>query len=48
MAQQQIDIIIMDVNLPGQSGLELAESLREQNNIGLVFLTAATAMTTVY
>ncbi|RUO23594.1 two-component system response regulator ArcA [Aliidiomarina iranensis] len=39
MAQQQIDIIIMDVNLPGQSGLELAESLREQNNIGLVFLT---------
>ncbi|MFU8783530.1 two-component system response regulator ArcA [Aliidiomarina sp.] len=39
MAQQAIDIIIMDVNLPGQSGLELAESLREQNNIGLVFLT---------
>ena len=26
MAQQPIDIIIMDVNLPGQSGLELAES----------------------
>ncbi|MCC5855714.1 MAG: two-component system response regulator ArcA [Idiomarina sp.] len=39
MAQQEIDIIIMDVNLPGQSGLELAESLREQKNIGLVFLT---------
>ncbi|WP_194757015.1 response regulator [Aliidiomarina indica] len=39
MAQQPIDIIIMDVNLPGQSGLELAESLREQDNIGLVFLT---------
>lgn len=39
MAQQPVDLIIMDVNLPGQSGLELAESLREQNNIGLVFLT---------
>lgn len=39
MAQQPIDIIIMDVNLPGQNGLELAESLREQNNIGLIFLT---------
>jgi len=39
MAQQPVDIIIMDVNLPGQNGLELAESLREQNNIGLIFLT---------
>lgn len=39
MAQQPVDLIIMDVNLPGQSGLELAESLREQKNIGLVFLT---------
>jgi two-component system aerobic respiration control protein ArcA len=39
MAQQSVDLIIMDVNLPGQSGLELAESLREQKNIGLVFLT---------
>lgn len=39
MAQQDIDIIIMDVNLPGKSGLELAESLREHKNIGLIFLT---------
>ncbi|MGX5913290.1 two-component system response regulator ArcA [Aliidiomarina sp. Khilg15.8] len=39
MGQQSVDLIIMDVNLPGQSGLELAESLREQKNIGLVFLT---------
>lgn len=39
MRQQSVDLIIMDVNLPGQSGLELAESLREQKNIGLVFLT---------
>ena len=45
MAQQPIDIIIMDVNLPAQSGLELAEFLREQDNIGLgLFSPAAIAM----
>lgn len=41
MAQQDIDIIIMDVNLPGKSGIELAESLREQKNVGLIFLTGS-------
>lgn len=39
MAQQEIDIIILDINLPGKNGLELAESLRENKNIGLIFVT---------
>lgn len=43
MARQQIDLVIMDVNLPGKSGIELAEKLRENNNIGLVFLTGRDA-----
>ena len=43
MARQQIDLVIMDVNLPGKSGLELAEKLRENENIGLVFLTGRDA-----
>lgn len=43
MARQQIDLVIMDVNLPGKSGIELAEKLRENDNIGLVFLTGRDA-----
>ena len=39
MRQERIDVVIMDVNLPGKNGLELAESLRERDNIGLIFLT---------
>ena len=38
MRQERIDVVIMDVNLPGKNGLELAESLRERDNIGLIFL----------
>ena len=37
MARQQVDLVIMDVNLPGKSGIELAEKLRENDNIGLIF-----------
>ncbi len=43
MARQTIDLVIMDVNLPGKSGIELAEKLRENENIGLVFLTGRDA-----
>ncbi|RUO70957.1 two-component system response regulator ArcA [Pseudidiomarina salinarum] len=43
MARQQVDLVIMDVNLPGKSGIELAESLRENENIGLIFLTGRDA-----
>ena len=39
MRQERVDVVIMDVNLPGKNGLELAESLRERDNIGLIFLT---------
>ncbi len=39
MRQERVDVVIMDVNLPGKNGLELAESLRESDNIGLIFLT---------
>lgn len=43
MARQQVDLVIMDVNLPGKSGIQLAEKLREQENIGLIFLTGRDA-----
>ena len=34
-----IDLIIMDINLPGKNGLLLARELREYQNIALIFLT---------
>ena len=43
MARQQVDLVLMDVNLPGKSGMELAEQLREDDNIGLIFLTGRDA-----
>lgn len=36
---QAINLIIMDINLPGKNGLMLARELRENTNIALMFLT---------
>ncbi|PJG59960.1 two-component system response regulator ArcA [Aeromonas cavernicola] len=34
-----INLVIMDINLPGKNGLLLARELREDDNIALMFLT---------
>lgn len=34
-----IDLIIMDINLPGKNGLLLARELDRNNEVGLIFLT---------
>jgi len=34
-----INLIIMDINLPGKNGLLLAREIREHKNIALIFLT---------
>lgn len=34
------DLMILDVMMPGESGIELTESLREDNNIAILMLTA--------
>lgn len=39
LTQQSIDLIIMDINLPGKNGLMLARELRETTEIALIFLT---------
>lgn len=39
LEQQDIDLIIMDINLPGKNGLMLARELRENTDIALIFLT---------
>ncbi|MGN1392938.1 MAG: two-component system response regulator ArcA [Succinivibrionaceae bacterium] len=35
-----IDLILLDINLPGKNGLILARELREITNIGLIFVTS--------
>ncbi|MDO9735428.1 response regulator, partial [Glaesserella parasuis] len=35
----EINLVIMDINLPGKNGLMLARELRENTDIALMFLT---------
>ena len=37
--ENSINLIIMDINLPGKNGLLLARELRKNQNIALIFLT---------
>ncbi|WP_420925214.1 two-component system response regulator ArcA [Actinobacillus pleuropneumoniae] len=39
LAQQEINLVIMDINLPGKNGLMLARELRGNTKIALMFLT---------
>ncbi len=38
--RDKIDLAIIDINMPGRSGLELAERLREFNHVPFIFLSA--------
>lgn len=45
LSEQEIQLVILDVSLPGQSGLELAQYLRENfPQTSIVMLTAKTAL----
>jgi two-component system, OmpR family, aerobic respiration control protein ArcA len=37
--QYTINLVIMDINLPGKNGLILAREVRDRKNVGLIFLT---------
>jgi two-component system OmpR family response regulator len=39
MAQSPVDLVILDLMLPGEDGLTLARSLREDSNVGIIILT---------
>ncbi len=39
MAQHAIDLVILDLMLPGEDGLTLARQLREESTVGIIILT---------
>lgn len=39
LANQEIHLVLMDINLPGKNGLMLARELRESSDTALMFLT---------
>ncbi len=39
LSENQVNLVIMDINLPGKNGLLLARELRERANVALMFLT---------
>jgi two-component system, OmpR family, response regulator len=39
MAQEEIDLVILDLMLPGEDGLTLARALREESTVGIIILT---------
>jgi two-component system phosphate regulon response regulator OmpR len=41
MAERPVDLVILDLRMPGEDGLTLARSLRAEGGVGIVMLTAA-------
>ena len=44
LAIKDCDIVVIDVGLPGEDGFSIARHLRTNSSLGLVFLTARTAL----
>lgn len=40
LAQAPVEIVVLDVNLPGESGFAIASRLRERAAVGIIMLTA--------
>jgi DNA-binding response OmpR family regulator len=41
LASRPIEIVLMDLNLPGEDGLALTRDLRTSHSVGVIMLTAA-------
>jgi len=42
MAERAVDLVLLDINMPGEDGLSIARRLRTQGGIGIIMLTANT------
>jgi len=40
MAERAADLIILDINLPGEDGFSIAKRLRDTSDVGIIMLTA--------
>jgi DNA-binding response OmpR family regulator len=40
MAQRPVDLVLLDINMPGEDGLTIARELRRGGRIGIIMLTA--------
>jgi two-component system phosphate regulon response regulator OmpR len=41
VAEEAIDLVVLDITMPGEDGLSLARFLRETQDVGIIMLTAA-------
>ena len=42
MASEQIDLVMLDINLPGEDGLMLTRELRSRSDVGIILVTGRT------
>ncbi|HEY0647879.1 response regulator [Phenylobacterium sp.] len=40
MAERAVDLVILDVNMPGEDGISIARDLRQRGRLGIIMLTA--------
>jgi two-component system phosphate regulon response regulator OmpR len=40
MAERSVDLVLLDVNMPGEDGVSIARRLRSQGNVAVIMLTA--------
>jgi DNA-binding response OmpR family regulator len=41
MRERPVDLVLLDINMPGEDGLTIARYLRQQGRVGIIMLTAA-------
>ena len=40
IAESTVDVVLLDINLPGKDGLQLARELSERSDVGIILVTA--------